>query len=194
MLKRIVSVILLLIWTLSLASCYSAYFDEEYQVGFTLRSKEDVSHTDGSIVIQLDDKLTAAVFVRDALEAADEQYFTLYEPSQLDLHSGAYEANYNNPAYISKLFEYLFAGGEREYSVYGIREDVFGAEAYPAGRAGFTSKEDTVNGYVYLTVAHARCVIVCIYVYDTMLNIHKYDKKIERFTENFTIAEVKESE
>lgn len=184
--KKLLVVLLIIICITALSSCMSEYNDDNCGVTFKVKKGDEVSHTDGGTVVSLSGgEVKAVILVKDVLYQANEEYLSLYTPDTLNLHSGAYESNYNNYVYVSKLFEYLFEDNERDYSVYAIKEDEL--NQYPAWKCTFTSGEDTVCGYCYLTVERSRCVIVCIYVFDSMANIHKHDKTIDRFVNSFQI-------
>ncbi len=175
--------------TVVLSGCvsYKIYADNEAGYSFKLPESEEVTENNGGITAALSDKVTVAVFSNSVMEYADPYYVSFLKPNQLNLHSGAFEASYNNTLYISKLMDYLFSDSTKGYSVYGVHEGTF--HTYDAWCANILSKNDDVNGSVYICVENARSYIICIYIKDSYDNRHKYDQTINRFIDSFQINE-----
>lgn len=164
---------------------YKTYANTEAGYSFKLPQKENVTENNDGITAALSDKVTVAVFSNSVLEYADSYYLSFLKKNQLNLHSGAFEASYNNTLYISKLMEYLFSDSTKGYSVYGIHQIPF--NKYDSWCASILSEQDDVNGSIYICVENARSYVICIYIKDSYENRHKYDQIINRFIESFQI-------
>lgn len=175
----------MILLTFFVSSCGSqkAYTNDTYGYSFRIADEKNVSGNDDALVIKLSDAVTAAVYSNNALSYADAYYLTIDTPDELDLHSGAFEANYNNTLFVSQMLDYLFADSEQGISPYAVRQSEFGGVS--AWQADFTSEHDTVNGTVYVTVQHANSYVIVIYISDSYDNRHHYDKTINQFIENF---------
>lgn len=183
--KRLVTAVVILAIVLSLPACTHSvsYTDSDRMLAFVHPSKYPVLTDGNALVFDLSKKVYVVLFSSDVTSVADERYAAIYDKSELGLHSGAFESNYNNTLFVSQLFDYLFSDAKNNYQIYGLYKGTFGA--YDAWCATFASENASVNGYVYLCVENLRSYIICIYVKDA--DIHTDRRKIDKFIDSFTI-------
>lgn len=179
------AVVFLFIMLVPIGGCAmeKTYVSNTYGYSFSYRSSQTVTTQDNTVIVNLSDDVTAVIYAQSALAYADQYYLSLYSEDELDLHSGAFEANYNNTLFISQMLDYLFADSDQGISPYAIRQSEFAGVS--AWQAEFTSESDELNGTVYVTVQKSISYVVVIYISDTYDNRHHYDKIIENFTDNF---------
>lgn len=184
-LSKFIVVILLIFLILFSASCSadSTYCNQTYRYQFDAGRNGTVSGNDEATIVRLSDRVTAAIYASDATEYADAYYLSIYDADELNLHSGAFDANYNNTLFVSQLVDYLFSGSEYGISPYALR--VSGLNGYDAWREEFSSDSDSVCGSVYVTVQHSDSYIIVIYLFDSYENRHQYDKTVDRFINSF---------
>ena len=183
--KKIVIPLFTILLTFFVSSCGSqeTYTNDTYGYSFRIEDEKSVSGNDDALVVKLSDEVTAAIYAGDAVSYADAYYLTIDTPDELDLHSGAFEANYNNTLFVSQMLDYLFADSEQGIRPYAVRQSAL--NGISAWQADFTSEKDTVNGTIYVTVQNANSYIIVIYLFDSYDNRHLYDHIINRFIENF---------
>ena len=161
------------------------YSNSKYGFTFEVSNLDLVTETSTGVTVELSDYVTVAVFSNDVSQSVDPYYQTILTEEELDLRSGAFESNYNNTLFISQLIDYLFAGSEKAYSVYGVRESTF--NQYDTWCADIVSNDEQISGQIYICVENARSYIIVIYIYDDYDNRFAYDTIIDEFTDSFYI-------
>ncbi len=134
-------------------------------------------------------KLDLRISVMYVLDYSDDDVRAALPTEQLNLESGAFNANYGNYAFVTRLVSYLLEGSEENYSAAGISKTQIGKNNALAYYTQFTSEDGGKCGYLYETVQSARCYIIVVYINDSYSNIFDYDEEVKAIAESLEFAQ-----
>ncbi len=149
---------------------------------FEAQSSAEITELDGGLSVE-DGNVLIKISVSDAYDDASEECREHLEREKLNLESGAYNSNYFNYAYVTKLFGYLLGGSQNEYVAVGITKTTLGKNDAMAYYSQFCSEDESKCGYIFETVQKAKCYIIVVYINDEFENIFNYNEAVRGFVE-----------
>lgn len=166
--NKIFAFVLVLLLSICFFGCHSTqeYTSDNKDISLLLDKNYNIEENENYILAESKkDKIKIIITSTDIYDDIDSEYKELLKTSQLDIQSGAFDANYNNYVYVGNLFAYLLDGNADGITPTWVDKTTIGKENYLAYYSALSGKDKC--GYIYETLQNAKLYIICIYIDDT---------------------------